>query len=305
MANDRVRILGVGYLGLNGDDLDAWSDFATDILAMEEVDATQDIRRFKMDVRRRRLTVHRGVPGLAYIGWEVQDARALETVTRELESAGFAVKAGGADEAQEREVAGIVACDDPAGNRLEFFYGAATQEVKRLESRYGARFVTGDQGMGHFVLGSSRYSETIDFYTRVLNFGVSDVLVGPLAAAFLGCNPRHHSIALLDTQGGADMFHHFMVEVEELNMVGQAYDRVLDRNIPLVMTLGRHWNDHMTSFYVQSPSGFAVEYGWGGRRVDRSTWSTVRGTGEISFWGHRPMTDALASAVGAEVGTKP
>ena len=34
------------------------------------------------------------------------------------------------------------------------------------------------------------------------------------------------------------------------------------------MTLGRHTNDHVTSFYSRSPSGFMVEYGWGGRCVD-------------------------------------
>jgi hypothetical protein len=73
---------------------------------------------------------------------------------------------------------------------------------------------------------------------------------------------------------------------------------VQDAGLQLVMTLGRHWNDHMTSFYVESPSGFAVEYGWGGLQIDRATWSTVRGTGEISFWGHRPVTAEMRELTG-------
>jgi hypothetical protein len=32
--------------------------------------------------------------------------------------------------------------------------------------------------------------------------------------------------------------------------------------------LGRHTNDHMTSFYVNTASGFFIEYGWGGRMID-------------------------------------
>ncbi len=32
-------------------------------------------------------------------------------------------------------------------------------------------------------------------------------------------------------------------------------------------TLGRHTNDHMTS-YANTPSGFFAEYGWGGRVID-------------------------------------
>ena len=34
------------------------------------------------------------------------------------------------------------------------------------------------------------------------------------------------------------------------------------------MTLGRHSNDYMTSFYIHSPSHFFVEYGWSGRAID-------------------------------------
>jgi hypothetical protein len=33
-------------------------------------------------------------------------------------------------------------------------------------------------------------------------------------------------------------------------------------------TLGRHTNDYMTSFYVNTPSALFVEYGWGGRMID-------------------------------------
>ena len=51
-------------------------------------------------------------------------------------------------------------------------------------------------------------------------------------------------------------------------------------------TLGKHTNDRMVSFYVRSPSGFDIELGCGGIRVDEASWTT----GEItapSFWGHR------------------
>ncbi len=34
---------------------------------------------------------------------------------------------------------------------------------------------------------------------------------------------------------------------------------------PIVIDLGRHMNDHMVSFYMANPSGYALEYGWGSR----------------------------------------
>jgi 3,4-dihydroxy-9,10-secoandrosta-1,3,5(10)-triene-9,17-dione 4,5-dioxygenase len=113
--------------------------------------------------------------------------------------------------------------------------------------------------------------------------------------SFMGCNARHHSIGLMEAP--ANVFNHFMVELEEMDMVGRAYDLVHDYDIPIAMTLGRHWNDQVTSFYAVSPSGFNVEYGWGGRLIDRATHTTEKGSGEISFWGHRPVSPELRKAL--------
>jgi len=62
-------------------------------------------------------------------------------------------------------------------------------------------------------------------------------------------------------------------------------DRIQAHKIPMVATLGRHVNDEMISFYVQTPGGFALEYGVGGKRVDwkdHIVFETTRG----SDWGH-------------------
>ena len=51
------------------------------------------------------------------------------------------------------------------------------------------------------------------------------------------------------------------------------------------MTLGRHPNDRMVSFYVRSPSGFEIEYGWGALEVGEE-W-TVTQYDAVSVWGHK------------------
>ncbi len=50
------------------------------------------------------------------------------------------------------------------------------------------------------------------------------------------------------------------------------YDLCKQQNVPLATTLGRHTNDHMVSFYAFTPSGFQLEYGWGGRKIDDADW---------------------------------
>ena len=59
------------------------------------------------------------------------------------------------------------------------------------------------------------------------------------------------------------------------------------------VSLGRHHNDYMTSFYMQTPSNFLVEYGWGGREVNVATWQPTEMSTLASFWGHDGLMQAM------------
>jgi hypothetical protein len=77
-----------------------------------------------------------------------------------------------------------------------------------------------------------------------------------------------------------------MVELFTLDDVGQAYDLAQADPERVAVTLGRHTNDFMTSFYARSPSKFMVEYGWGGRDIEPSTWQPFECQYGPSLWGH-------------------
>jgi hypothetical protein len=62
---------------------------------------------------------------------------------------------------------------------------------------------------------------------------------------------------------------------------------VLERKIPLILTLGRHTNDLMTSFYIKNPSGFAIEYGYGGRLIEDDAKWDIRKYSATKLWGHQ------------------
>jgi 3,4-dihydroxy-9,10-secoandrosta-1,3,5(10)-triene-9,17-dione 4,5-dioxygenase len=227
-------------------------------------------------------------------GWEVAGVDALAGVGRALADAGVAVKAGTPAELAERRVAGLLRFDDPAGNALEVFCGAAL-EHRPVGSPYGTRFVTDVLGLGHAVLPVPEEEPALAFYTEVLGFRLRDSirmapeLFGrppgpPLWMRFLGCNPRHHSLALAPFPAPPGIVH-LMIEVASLDDVGRAMDRCARRGAPVSATLGRHANDEMVSFYVATPGGFDIEYGTGGRLVDDATWVT-RETTAVSLWGH-------------------
>jgi hypothetical protein len=81
-----------------------------------------------------------------------------------------------------------------------------------------------------------------------------------------------------------------MLQLDSIDTVGRAYDKVVDGAAPLLVTMGRHPNDEMVSFYVANPSQFGIEYGWGARTVDDSCWEVME-YDHTSTWGHKsPQT---------------
>ena len=138
--------------------------------------------------------------------------------------------------------------------------------------------------MGNVVLNVESIDRLLPFYTETLGFELSDFTLRPFKAYFFHLNPRHHSFAMVET--GKSSIHHLMMELYMLDDVGQAYDIAQGEEGRIATTLGRHSNDFMTSFYANSPSGFFVEYGWGGRSIDPQTWTPVEMTTGPSLWGH-------------------
>jgi 3,4-dihydroxy-9,10-secoandrosta-1,3,5(10)-triene-9,17-dione 4,5-dioxygenase len=290
-------IRSLGYLRIESADVGAWREFGVRALGLAEGRGPEPGALYlRMDDFPARLVI---VPGererLLASGWEVADAGALAAAGLALEQAGVPVEAGTPAELADRRVGGLLRCADPAGNTLEIFSGAAL-EHHPVPSRYGNRFVTGDQGLGHVVLPVTEEDPALRFYAGVLGFRLRDSirmapeLFGrppgpPLWMRFLGCCPRHHSLALAPFPAAAGIVH-LMIEVATLDDVGRALDRCARRGVPVSATLGRHANDLMVSFYARTPSGFDIEYGTDGRRVDDATWVS-RETTAVSLWGHQ------------------
>ncbi|MBP2297146.1 biphenyl-2,3-diol 1,2-dioxygenase [Azospirillum rugosum] len=286
-----MSVQRLGYLGFEVTDVSAWCTFATDKLGMMECSASDDGARFRIDSRAWRLNIEKGsADDIVLSGYEVDSENALWAVKKRLEEHGVAVTVEGADIALDRGVLGLISCADPANNRVEIYYGATELFERPFHSPAGVSgFQTGDQGFGHYVLNVSDVGSALDFYIKALGFQVSDIIDWKLREDltvqlyFLHCNTRHHTLAISKLPLEKRL-HHFMLETKHLDDVGFAFDR-FEAADAVVATLGRHSNDQMISFYGATPSGFAVEYGWGARHV-AADWSVVR-YDTISVWGHR------------------
>jgi 2,3-dihydroxybiphenyl 1,2-dioxygenase len=283
-----MPLQALGYVGFGSAALDDWRQFGTGLVGLQAVERSPSLLAFRMDDRKQRIVIDRAMPdGERFFGWEVADAGALGELAAHLEQAQVDVVAEPQTLADNRHVRGLISFHDPAGNRLEAFYGAAVDDTPFRPGRSISGFRTGPLGLGHAVLTVKDINAVMPFYVDVLGFVLSDYIQKPFRAYFFHINARHHSLALIET--GKNGMHHLMVELFSLDDVGQAYDVALREPDRVNVTLGRHTNDLMTSFYARTPSSFMVECGWGGREIDSQTWRPYEMHDGPSLWGHERL----------------
>lgn len=291
-----MTISCLGYIGIAASDQAAWKHLLGDIIGLMEGPSDGDVVRMRMDGQAWRIAIENGSDDdLAYAGFEVGDAAALDAARERL--AGIGVETHTADPAlcARRGVMGMIHCTDPLGLRVEIYYGPDVYTDKPFTSPAGVKqFVTGEQGLGHIFVNAPDPAEVRRFYTEGMGFKLSDIIHMPLDPSkpdvsvdleFYHCNPRHHTIGMAPGEG--KRLHHFMLEYPSLDDVGFALDRAEWGGVPVPIPLGRHSNDMVTSFYLVGPSGFAIELGSGGVAIDEN-WRMQRHT-TPSSWGHRGL----------------
>jgi extradiol dioxygenase len=294
----RENVTQLGYLQFGVSDVPEWITLATEVLGMSaqvqgQAQSSDLAAELRIDEYSYRFLLEPASDDdLTTVGWQVASPAALDQVRQRLAASGVTIEPGDDELASARRVGGLVRFRDPCGLPTEVFWGPETIVGSGFSpGRPIGGFKAGPLGLGHVVLAVDDVVACVDFYCDVLGFSLSDYGNGPFT--FLRCNARHHSVAF----GPAAVVRsekrllHFMVEMNDLDDVGIAYDICEQRGIPIAITLGRHTNDRMFSFYAQTPSGFRFECGHGGLLVG-DDWE-VRRYRDREVWGHRRQQETL------------
>lgn len=292
-------IKSLAYLGAVSRACKEWESFGPEVLGLQVAARGADGSiAFRLDEAAQRLVIRPGEhDGIDHIGWSVQDEAAATVLAERVRAHGVDVVRADAGQCAARKVDGYYWFRDPANFRHELSWGQAYTTAPFQPGRPVSGFRTGDQGLGHVVLAVSDLDESDRFFREVLGFHPSDtVRDGPMEARFYHVNGRHHSLAIGRLPSRQSAFLHLMIEVNSLADVGTALDLCEQRAIPITTTLGQHSNDRMVSFYMYTPSGFRVEYGWGGLEVDHDLW-VPRTYDKPSLWGHRRQHHELTALV--------
>jgi biphenyl-2,3-diol 1,2-dioxygenase len=299
-----ASVTQLGYLGLSVSKLGEWEKFATNVLGLQLAGKTDDgALLLRMDEYHHRFIVSEGPEDdLAFAGWEVPSQPALMELADQIKAAGIELRTGSAEEATRRGVAEFIRFADPSGNPTEAYYGPLISYENPFRSpRAISGFDTGTMGLGHIVVRVDDAQRGLHFYRDVLGMRISDFIdlkmrrgrpTDNLKLTFMHCNPRHHSIAFGAIPVPKRLLH-FMLQVRSIDDVGSTFYVAQDAGAEISASLGRHTNDHMVSFYMRTPAGFEVEYGYGARTIDDRIWKVERHEAP-SIWGHRGLAGTPA-----------
>ena len=288
--------LSVGYLGLEVADRAAFGTYLADVVGLLPGEPTTTATTWRNDDAAQRLIISEGPTNdAAFVGFEAIDAAAFDATAARLAAAGFELTDGTPAEAAERRVVALKHTIAPWGIRAELVHGLAAATTPFRSALVPGGFHTEGVGFGHVVFATTHADETHRFLVDGLGMRQSDWIETELAPGielqvrFYHCNGRHHSVAIARAPFELPThLHHLMLEANEVDDVGTAYDRAFEAGLQIANGLGKHDNDRMFSFYAVTPAGFQVEIGTGARTVT-DDWDENRRYTRISVWGHQPV----------------
>lgn len=291
--------LRLGYVGIEVSNLDEWEKLGREALGFDTT-RTRDGLFFRLDDHLRRLILKPGPrDDVVYLGWEVDDLTALETMRRHLSICDIPATDLNAAALELRGIRHGIAFTGPAGLPCEIYCDAIVAD-KPLQLHGMSGFVAGDSGIGHIALLTKNLQQTQAEFAHIMGARHTDDIVANylgigLHLRFLHFNERHHSVALAefkaDMPPSAKLLAHIMLEAASIDDVGAACARCKDFGYVLPMDIGKHTNDRAISFYVATPSGFDIEIGCNAVIIeDEAKWKPTT-YDAMSLWGHQRYPD--------------
>ncbi|CAN5456637.1 VOC family protein [soil metagenome] len=163
------------------------------------------------------------------------------------------------------------------------------------------------QRLGHVVMQSTRYVETLNWYLDNLGMIVSDFLYFPgqrqrgPTMSFIRCDlgsipADHHTLAL--ALGPANRYVHSAYQVSDLDALAAGGEYLSERGYRRSWGVGRHIQGSQLFDYWRDPDGFLVEHFADGDMFDNTLepgWAPFTASG-LSQWGPPVTQDFLETS---------
>ncbi len=167
------------------------------------------------------------------------------------------------------------------------------------------------QRLGHVVLQSTRYIESLNWYLDNLGMIVSDFLYFPgqrdrgPTMSFIRCDggstpTDHHTLAM--ALGPRNRYVHSAYQVADLDALAAGGEYLREHGYQRSWGIGRHIQGSQIFDYWRDPDGFLVEHFTDGDMFDDTVepgWAAFTATG-LAQWGPPATKDFLGIAPGRE-----
>jgi len=301
---DHGSVFGAVHLGhvvIETNRFTDWRRFGVDAIGMHLDTPGTDTMRFRLDDHQCRFLLQRGpAEDVTAVGWHIDDHETFDQILSRVADRGVPISEGIPEETALRGVERLWRFPGPKGLVQEVFTTPVRDKTPLAMRTSG--FVTGEGGMGHIAITTTKPHQLRGYYNTVFDARLTDYIDETISGVklkirFLRVNNRHHSVAIAATQGlrvdpVRTRIQHLNIQVASLDDMTQSYQRVRELGFDMALAVGQHTNDRELSYYARTPSGFEWEVGWNPITIDESTWepSTHKG---ISIWGHTPVGQTI------------
>jgi catechol 2,3-dioxygenase-like lactoylglutathione lyase family enzyme len=197
----------------------------------------------------------------------------------------------------------------PAQTPLNFNFGH--EAVRANHTQRPPREPARVQRLGHVVVQTTRYRQTLDWYLQHLGLIVSDFLYYPgqrergPAMSFIRCDrgstpTDHHTLAL--ALGPADRYVHSAYQVADLDALAAGGEYLREQGYHRSWGIGRHIQGSQIFDYWRDPDGFLVEHFSDGDLFDSTLepgWAPMTASG-LAQWGPPATKDFLGIKPGGD-----
>ncbi|HEV7362315.1 MAG TPA: VOC family protein [Mycobacterium sp.] len=173
-------------------------------------------------------------------------------------------------------------------------------------SQRPARVPARVQRLGHLVVQTTKYLETLNWYLDNLGMVVSDFLFFPgqrergPTMSFIRCDrgsaaTDHHTVAV--ALGPANRYVHSAYQVSDLDALAAGGEYLRERGYSRSWGIGRHIQGSQIFDYWRDPDGFLVEHFADGDRFDNTVepgWAPFSASG-LAQWGPPATRDFLGT----------
>jgi hypothetical protein len=318
--NPLIKVRDLAWLEFEKPELDRTAAFARAFGFTLVRNAADELHLRGTDAGSPCVIVRRGARarfvGPAFAAQEVADvdrlAAAIGTKPRRLpeEVGGIAVDLIDPSGLPVRVVAGMHELSELPGQQrqvLNFGHELRRTNATQRPPREPARV----QRLGHVVLQSTTYIQTLNWYLDHFGLIVSDFLYYPgqrergPAMSFMRCDrgstpSDHHTLALV--LGPSNRYVHSAYQVCDLDAIAAGGEHLRELKYKRSWGIGRHIQGSQIFDYWRDPDGFLVEHFTDGDMFDSTLepgWAPFTASG-LAQWGPAVTADFLGIAPGKE-----